>query len=79
MSSEDEETPEATASRRRQEDFYDQCEGRDTNSAYEDAKNELRDKRDNNEYSWDHFDRNETRKEYEVRKLKEYRDECDGK
>ena len=36
----DEETDEAKASRRREEDFYDWVHGKDQDSVYEDKKNE---------------------------------------
>ena len=69
----DEETDEAKVSRRREEDFYDWVYGKDQDSHYEDKKNEMRDHADNNEYTSDHFSRNETSKEYEERKLEEWR------
>ena len=67
----DEETEEAKVYRRRQEDFYDWVEGKDSN--YEDKKEEMRSGVDNNEYYLDHFSRNETDKEYEQRQLRELR------
>ena len=39
----------------------------------------MREEKDNGYYSRDHFSTNETRKEYEKRKLEEFRDACDGK
>lgn len=74
----DAETPEAIASRRREEDFEDWRFDRDKNTSYEEAKREMREEKDNGYYSRDHFSTNETRKEYELRKLKEFRDKNDG-
>ena len=75
----DEETPEAIWSRRVEEDLEDWRFDRDKNPDYEDAKREMREEKDNGYYSRDHFSTNETRKEYEKRKLEEFRDACDGK
>ena len=69
----EEETDEARDTRRIQEDFYDWVEGKDQDSNYEDKKKEMRDAADRNEYYLDHFGRYETKKEYEERKLEEYR------
>jgi hypothetical protein len=69
----DDETNEARDTRRREEDFYDWVEGKDQDSNYVDKKESMRDHADKNEYYHDHFDRYETKKEYEERKLEEYR------
>ena len=69
----DDETNEARDTRRREEDFYDWVEGKDQDSNYVDKKESMRDHADKNEYYHDHFDRYETKKEYEERKLGEYR------
>ena len=70
-----EETEEAKISRRREEDFYDWVHDKEQNSDYREAKESMRDHADNGEYCWDHFDRNESQKEYEERKLEEWRGE----
>ena len=70
-----EETEEAKISRRREEDFYDWVHNKEQNSNYREAKEWMRDHADNGEYCWDHFDRNESQKEYEERKLEEWRGE----
>ena len=75
----DEETPEAIQARRIDEDLEDWRFDRDENSDYKEAKRYMREEKDNGYYSRDHFGTNETRKEYEKRKLQEYRDACDGK
>ena len=66
-------TDEERDTRRIQKDFYDWVEGKDQDSNYEDQKKEMRDGVDRNQYYLDHFGRNETKKEYEERKLEEYR------
>ena len=69
----DEETTEARDTRRREEDFYDWVNDREQNSDYREAKQDMRDHADKNEFYIEHFSRNETKKEYEERELEDMR------
>ena len=72
----DEETDEAKATRRREEDFYDWVEGKDQDSDYNNKKEEMRDIADRLEYAnrdISHLERYESNKEYEQRRLRDLR------